>query len=369
MAGVCLGLSQYFYEGGRLLYPMVFLAWGSALLIVYRSQQLLKGLLITLAVGVFVGMPIYYTLIGNELPLTTRMDITSIEGQGWETTVLDMLFNSERRDTFNRQASVALLHFFKYTDQSLFYGGDTALLLAVIMPFFFLGGAILINKPFHPASLLLIAWIAATIIGNGLVRDSDHSTRFVVVFPALVILASLGIRYILPMPFKLIPKHWVSRLPNLFVSSLLIVLTIVIAGEQIRYYWTVHLPNFNVQIRDFGTPDFNDAIYRSLDFPEGTQIHFISERLVDGSQINGIAGYLAPDRYLFVTHRIEDITTEYLETLPRDVDYAFYVERGYEESVLALINQYFVTDEAQMTPFAEVPENKDFLLYYANSGS
>jgi len=59
MMGVCLGLSQYFFEGGRLLFPPVFIAWIILIALVLRGKfkPLRRGIFLAFFTTVIVITP------------------------------------------------------------------------------------------------------------------------------------------------------------------------------------------------------------------------------------------------------------------------------------------------------------------------
>jgi 4-amino-4-deoxy-L-arabinose transferase-like glycosyltransferase len=360
LAGAFLGLTQYFYEGGRLLYPPLMIGFSVVLILLQprKARQILPGIGLTFLLGLIIGLPIYYTLIGNNIPLTTRMDLVAVDGTGWQGSLTTIITDPQWRLTFLDKIRAAFFHFIKYPDQSGFYGGETPLLLSFMLPFFLIGVATLVRQLRHPVSLLLLLWLIATIAGNGLVRDSIHSTRYVVAIPALVVVTSIGIGYALPLIGRSIPA-----MPIASGSVAMLALAIVLGFGQINYYGREHLPYVNVQLRDRGTPDYVDAIFRALNFPKNTQIHFLSEFWIDGASAAGVAGFMAPYEHQLVPNIVSNVSLEYLQALPQDVDHAFFIERGFEETLAPLISQVFEVESLGGTPF-DIPENRDFLLYY-----
>jgi hypothetical protein len=64
LMGVSLGMAQYFYEGGRLLFPVVFLCWTILIVLVLRKRikPLRRGLLLAVISTIVVVTPMYFTM-------------------------------------------------------------------------------------------------------------------------------------------------------------------------------------------------------------------------------------------------------------------------------------------------------------------
>jgi hypothetical protein len=207
----------------------------------------------------------------------------------------------------------------------------------------------------RPGALLLLLWVILTSLGSSLLTNATHYARFVVVFPALMLMAAVGLRYVLPLA--------VSSRP-LIRNALAAVMVIVIAVGQSSYYFGPHLTAFRRDFWDY-RPYFDgqDAVFRSLGFPAGTRIHLVStvpyptysddtvllRFLADDLQMDGLlAG---------------QFTADYLANLPHDVDHAFFLEPSDTDS-LRLLQDYFMLEEPKLSPWRS-PASRQFALYYA----
>src|SRR5690606_6634794 len=79
MAGAFLGLTQYFYEGGRLVYPILTLIWLVFAVSLWKRKA--SGILITLITAVIIAFPVYYALHGLEI--TPRLDNQRMSFYNW----------------------------------------------------------------------------------------------------------------------------------------------------------------------------------------------------------------------------------------------------------------------------------------------
>jgi hypothetical protein len=243
------------------------------------------------------------------------------------------------------------MHLVEYT---LFYKGQTALILSSVVPAFFLGFFQSIWRWRIPGLLLILLWVVSTSLGNSMMVDSIGSPRYVMVFPALMLMAAVGIRYTIPL---LLPDK--SIITWVVISAVAIGLALI----QVNYYFNEHLPVYNQQFRDnWPHPDGQDAVLRSLDFPPGTQIHIISEIPPDLYFTRGVLAFMTYDLELD-TVATKDFTTKYIANLPRGVDHAFYIEPK-DRRTLERLQQYFYLMPPEQSPH-DVPLDKQFRLYYA----
>jgi hypothetical protein len=291
VAGVMLGLTQYFYEGGRLLYPAVMLGW-IALLVAWRVSmgvtRLFEGeshapgwrlewrRVATMgAAAALVALPFYYTWFGIGMAFAPKLNyfvntypIPHTPGSFFETNIQPVL-----------------LHFISLPDSGHFYGGNTPMLLVYAAPFFFVGLASLLWRYGRsPGSPLLAMWLAGTIAGTSLILANSWTARFVVVFPALVLLVALGIdetaRGLVGRPQRVAMANGKSAGGTGITRRVLpLVAAAVLALAQGAYYFGTHLEVFNVQAREFGLGqgrDYFDVYYRARLLPPGTPIYLLT---------------------------------------------------------------------------------------------
>ncbi len=350
LGGAMLGFTQYFYEGGRLLYPPLMLAWlGLGLLMWYPRPQF-KGLLIAACAATAVAVPIYYTLYARDLPLTTRLDAEALNGDYWREV-------PQETDDYLEHLKYSML---SYTTQpewvAYYYGGEVGLVLDYLLPAAFLGIFFIWWRFYTPSSLLLL-WLAATIFGTSLLRHNVLSTRHVVVFPALTLLMAVGLRY---------TSHliWAERRYASLAMGFVIVL---FAIGQVNYYFDEHLDLFNYQTRKQWHYDGEDAIFRSVDFAPHTRIYIITDQAIDEHYGNKMLAYLS-DKNLFVEIiHPQDLDHERMARMPNNVDNAFFIDR-HDQRTLQLLETYFFLEGPSFSPY-EVLEWKELALYYARAFS
>ncbi|HLA44464.1 MAG TPA: hypothetical protein VJZ27_13560, partial [Aggregatilineales bacterium] len=242
-------------------------------------------------------------------------------------------------------------------DASIFYAGNKPLMLVYMAPFFLMG---LLYAAYHwqkPGALLLFLWLLLPPMGVSLLIESGISVRFVVVFPAMVLAAAVGIRYVLP---RLLP-HRFER----YAFPMMIVLVLMIGAGQVYYYFNPHLEAFNRQFRLTKLyPDGEDAIFRSQDLPAGTHAVLISSPVFQRSYTKQVFDYFKiPLSFECLTP--EQVTDSYLESLSPNRDYAFFIPLN-DTRILERLQAHFRLQPPRRSPYADdIPDQREFLLFFA----
>lgn len=363
--GAFLGLTHYFYEGGRLLYWPLAAVWLAGLALLWRPRLRWSHLLAALLAALIVAAPIYTTLWSAERPLAARAteNATALSLEYWRG-VFDRGADGVIKHVRDRMVEPFLIYV-QLTERSLFYGGSTPLLLTLVSPLALLGAFAAVWRPRAPGSLLLLLWVVMASLGNSLLVENMHSPRYAVVFPALVLLAAVGLRHALALilPEAAAPRQGWARLAQPQWIALAVV-ALALGVYQADYYFNRHIPVYNQQLRDSKPHrDPQDAVLRSLNFPPGTQVHIISRVEADAGYTQGFAGFFREDLTVHVL-AAEDFDTDYIVRLTRGVDHAFYLEPGLD-SVLACLKHYFYLRPPQASPYADMRAKDQFTLYYA----
>lgn len=353
LGGVMLGLTQYFYEAGRLLFPLLALGWLAGGWIVWRPRPALRGVLIALLAFALVAMPVYYTLAGLDFPLFSRLEKTEMGADYWQ------------RDREPDTLSTRLAHFRQslmlYVNSPentivfyfLYYGGKHPFVLEWFVPLLLLGGGIALWRWRRPGALPLL-WVLATSAGNALLVESAVSARYNVVFPALALLIAVGLCHLPPL---LWPPRWSTG----WQTALIAALAVVIAVWQAVFYFGPFLRTFNVEARDYLTLDADDALLRAAVLPPGTPIYLVGNGILPQSDAQNFLSYLA-DGLIVQVIAPSAVTDEMLAALPRDHEVAIFVGRN----DAATLNRLLITfgpQFLQYTTHPDVPPEKQFVLY------
>jgi hypothetical protein len=383
LGGAMLGMTHYFHEGGKYLFTPVAVLWLGGVWLFARLRPSLRNFLVAVLTCVLVALPIYVTLLATQRPLAARMvtNQAGLDGEYWQA-----LFDSgDFHAHIVQHLSPPFLIFVQHPDNTLFYAGDTPLMLAFVAPAFLIGVFYAIRRWYNPGPMLLVGWILYTSFGNSLLLESANAARYVVVYPALMLLAAAGIRYTLPLlwpeqvgeaalgsanrvislvrgrslrhPERLLTAHQLQ-------FALMLALVIGIAGAQVDYYFNQHLPTFNEQTRaSWGHRDAQDAVLRSVNFPPGTEIHIINGgRPLNMKVIQGVLDFMASDLSLDSIPSDDRRLSAYLAGLDDRLDHAFYVE-PYDTPTLELLRQRFDLLPPQASPY-NLPVEHQYILYY-----
>ncbi|PJF23324.1 MAG: hypothetical protein CUN56_01540 [Phototrophicales bacterium] len=391
-AGVCLGLTQYFYEGGRFLFPTLTACWliaagvwvhmrvGERLVrAIWRDdatllrhhlranyQRFLQSSTVMIIVAILIAAPIYYMLIARHYSLGSRM-----ESAGMNTGVTQYFDDPFDLVThiFRRVNESFLIHV-TIPEAQLYYGGDHPFLLPFLTPFFLLGGVYcfwMLTLGFLRrdakaeleglGALLLVIWVLLTWFGNALLQESRISARYVVSFPAISLLVALGIHWILDNIWQ-----GMARMQN-YVAMMLVVALVI---PQIWFYFGPHMVRFNQQFRDSRgrNLDVDDALFRSRDFPAGTMIHIVDSPAWYETDVNNMMRYLSPQAIKDVrTLEPVEFHSAYLNALPLTIDHAFYIAPD-DQLDIRLLQRRFPHIQGPFYTDFEASKEKGFALYY-----
>jgi 4-amino-4-deoxy-L-arabinose transferase-like glycosyltransferase len=369
IGGVALGLTQYFYEGGRLLYPALVVLWlGGGLLLWRRTQRAVtqqtrhivslqaRGLALAGLAALLAAFPIYYSLLGVNLPLASRMRDVGLNADYWSRLL--STGDPQAWQMHLERIGSAFAVYIHQPEGSLFYGGSQPLLLGYLVPVFLLGAFYALWRLRSPGALLLALWVVMTSLGSSLLVESSTSTRFVVAFPALALLAAVGVRCLLPL-------LGLNRLHRSVQYTLVGGLMAAFVVGQITYYFGPHLEQFrNDYYYTRPSHDGQDVAFRAAGFPPGTQAHVVTKDVYltlpdDAAILNFLSDGVHIDHY-----RSRDINPEMLSRLPLYVDHAFFIEPQ-DLSTFLLLRQHFVLEGPQFSPW-NVPMSRQFILYYAH---
>jgi 4-amino-4-deoxy-L-arabinose transferase-like glycosyltransferase len=357
LAGITLGLTQYFSEAGRLFFPPLIALWLIYMAIVNfkTMRRFINGIGVFLMAALLAAMPTYYALFAQNSGFTKRLNISGVGIDYWIQLWKDSGFTAVL-DRFESP----FLAFVHYPDIGLFYGGYHAMVLEYAVPFFLIGIFIAIwywRKP----QVIIGVWIMATGSVNLFMRDTTSYPRYVVGFPAVALAITLGICYVIPM----LLATWERRSQQIMLGTL--VLAICVANTL--FYFDVHLPDLRYQIRNSkDIPDSADATLRSVNFPARTDTYMVSRYVVDVNiprVILSVYLWNTPDKVQVYGLSDIELTPDFLSKLPHDRNYAFFLEPG-NAALVDNLKQDFVLNDPQFTQQSDMPPNKGFVLYFAD---
>jgi hypothetical protein len=278
--------------------------------------------------------------------------------QYYQNLLAEGLTTTELKTILDRWSYPFMLYIHRPESGGMYLGGDQPLVLDVLVPIFMLGVAFAIWRWRYP-SVIVIVWVIATAVGNALfIRDNIVSPRYVVVMPALALLLALGVRYTIPLVLPTDRQSLRRWFPVGLVGAM--------AAFQIWYYWNPYLERFNAQLRNYkGYGDGVDVALRAAELPRDTQTIMVGYPVHDQNVPRDMLGYLLnPDRYPLLSISPDALSARYLVNLPRDRNYAFFVEVT-DSHLVDLIYRYFPNVEAPRYTTTDMTPRKAYVLLFA----
>ncbi len=334
LGGAVLGLSQYFYEAGRLLFIPLFGLW--LLVALLQDRKRWRGVLLAIVAAIVIGvLPWFPSMFDNE---------TGVLRLRTGSFLYDDDVNPIVAFASNVDNALLMLTTTPDVPEVPYYGGEQGLVPVVWLPFFLIGGVMLLARPFRLNHVLLLLWIGGTIAGAALLREQS-TPRFTIVLPMLALVSALGLNAVIAE---------ISRRARLAQITLIIVLgAFALAGTV--HYFVRHIPQMNVHwaVRavQVGGYSWEDLAYRMTDVPDDNYVVIIAERhslAVEGRVFRELLTYFNPTVEPIQYKRSDDLEAE-LWLLSGTDDITFFIHRN-DVDTLRLIEQYFVLSEPHQSP-------------------
>lgn len=351
-AGFALGFTQFFYEGGRLLFPalaFVFVLTYSIPGGFKRLRDARRALLAGTLVFVMLALPFYVTLVDRGYPFAPRLGMVAPGADRFP----DIAARTDPKNIlpasyFERVAGV-LLHFVYRLDNSPdFYGGPQPMILTALVPLFAFGLWHLLRRWRDPGSRLMMLWLLLAVGGISLIRIGAWTARYAVIFPALAVVLACGANY---------TAEALRRFPH--SRRVLAGVVLLAAGWQVVYYFGPHLDMYSRQVRPF--LDYADAYQRAGAYPPDAAVYFITDDVVWEPYIRILGRLWRRDPAVTITSP-QDLPG-LLETFaaPPDDPILFFIPRD-AATAAALVDSLLV-DGPAFSPF-NVPPDRQYALYY-----
>lgn len=323
LAGACLGMTAYFYEGGRLVFPGVLAAWLGLTLVLERPWSHRRGILLMGIMAAIVFMPYYYAT-----PRFTRDLTPRLTSQGALGYLLRDLRQQPADDVlllhYERALRPTIFHTIYSPDSSEFYyGGYTGILQWYVVPFYLLGLCYALFR--MRGGALLWLWIVLGLIGLSFTVPTDSTVRFCVLFPAMAVVVAIGLRY----PLEALLQNGANGLTGLNGGTranhqaLMAVIAAGLGLFQLHHYFGEHMTLYQQQVR-VDRYDFYDAFDRATAIPDVSALIYITEHGVYTPVIDTARAF----RHVKMDYAIWRPTEGFadkLAALPRDQSYVFVV--------------------------------------------
>jgi hypothetical protein len=189
LAGLALGLSQYFYAGSKisifLMALMIFVLWRKQPTANNRGIYLGKFL----ATSICVAAPILVFAVLDSHPYIERTTVV----WGWNTeSILMEMHNTDLVAFFWHQVTRTLGAFFIYTDVTGFYRPGVPFLIGLSVPLFLAGGVM----AFFKRQYVPLVWLAlVAFFGGFLLNGNPSSSHYITSIPAICWLVAMPLSW------------------------------------------------------------------------------------------------------------------------------------------------------------------------------
>ncbi len=283
IAGAGLGLAQYFYATGRMLF-VVFPLWVvlAGIFDRQRLKQALPNLVAMLWTCLIVLLPLAW-FYAHEVPeFLAPMNRVGIFG-AWMTTTATQFGGSKLLVLLN-QIRLGVLGYIEEPTRA-WYEPGVPILRMIPGVFFLIGLAFTFLRPKDERGQLLWLWLAAITAAVAFSESAPAAQRYVAATPALALMIGFGLFQLAQLLIKWLPKR--AILFNVFV----LLISVFLAADDLRFYYFVYTPN-----SDFS--GFNGQVAQRLantlkDEPAGTELYFFGYPAMGYDSIASLP-YLAP---------------------------------------------------------------------------
>ncbi|MCU0465579.1 MAG: glycosyltransferase family 39 protein [Anaerolineae bacterium] len=318
LAGAALGLTQYFYEVGRLLFPALVVLW--LVLNLRRWQTVWPQLMAFAVVAAAIAAPVYYTWITTDRPLIPRLSEAGPPEGYWSIEAISAL-----PELFIQRAENYLLHFLSRPEGVLYYGRGAPFLHPALLPSLMIGLGVALAR--WRRSGLILVWVGVTVLASVLLANHTAATRVMVIIPALAALAGLGLTVSLQTLLGDRLRRW--------SAVVLAGIVMVIGWAQADYYFNQHVPDFNSQTAE--SLAGQEAVFMARNFtknlPEGTEIHIIDDQRLRGPEAEPMLYFFTGQATTVRTVRPDELTPRYFRQLTPNVGHVFFISRYDTESI------------------------------------
>jgi len=235
LAGLSLGLAQYFYPSARTLLVLVF-AW--LLLVGVMDRTRLKHALPHIALFILIAsvvlLPLAWYYIGHPAEYLAPLARVSILGDWMKAQTVNSGLPAWRV-LFGQLALGFQAYIF--TPIRFWYEPGAPLLRPVEAALFILGTALLLLHPRDDRSLLLILWLLDFGLVGGLSESTPAAQRYVAVAPVCALVVGYG----LGQSVASLAKAWPRR-ERIFSALAFLAMGFIVVSE-LNFYFRVYTPH------------------------------------------------------------------------------------------------------------------------------
>jgi hypothetical protein len=286
LAGLCLGLIQYFYTSGHTL-PLIMLIW---LLVVglsdrARLKRAVPDLVLMLLTAVVTCLPLILFYAKFPLELIAPMQRVSILGGDWVS------YTSQVRGIpawrlLLEQVWLGL-GAYVYVPLRAWYYPEIPILRPSAAVFFIIGLVFCIVRDGKKFGLLLVLWLVAFGLLGALSESTPAAQRYPAVAPAVAILVAAGVSEF----GGLFERLWPSFRKPVSIATILIL--VLLAAREVQFYFFEYTPKtYRLMAQDNGMVGYRLGLYLRPR-PAGAEIVFLGRERMGFYSIPSTQ-YLAP---------------------------------------------------------------------------
>lgn len=347
LAGVCFGFTQYFYEGGRLFFPILTAVWLIYMRVFIWRALPTRQLVIFLFAAALFALPIYSTLYAMNYSPAIRY-----EDSRWDI--------SDLQDDFSALAGRAVIkvrdvvmEIVAWPESVDYYAGHFPYIQIYLAPFLILGLGVVTWRWRTVGGSLLLLWIGGMALAVGLVMNVVSSARLLNIFPALMLVSALGITE----SARLLTRHS----PRI-TATLVVPLALGIGLLHTHYYFGIHIEGVTRKI--YAQMPEQELVFHHILSPPYMKGHFITTREVRLWDLD-IEARSYDRTYQLQTPRIEELE-DYIAHIPHSMMNVFYLVDG-DTIALHLLSQRFALRGPLYLENRFAPPDHTFVAYFASA--
>lgn len=364
LAGICTGLTQYWYDGGRFIFLALSVLWLGGLLIsrLYQARHAhqrptlvmtLRACLMFVIGFILIAFPVYYTLYGLDKPLSSRFERVGMT----EFTYQDV---NQWTNLLEKQLAYVYHLHFSQPEIDFYYAGDDPIIPRHAVALFIGGVVVGLSLLFRRKLIgaLIVLWLGLVWGGNLLLQSPDISARYVVELPLIALLIAIGLD-----TFGML----ILRRERLYKGAIIIVL-LIFAVMQVSNYFGDYMERYNYQFRHEQTGrnrDIDDMLLRAADFPQATNIYILDELPFPTSDLNRLLRFYRGTRsgWRDIVYVKTPRDAHHIQHISRDVDHAFFVSTIHPAGMDDLIQTLYPELEGPFYTDYEPAMSAQYVLY------
>jgi uncharacterized membrane protein len=292
LAGLGLGLSQYFYTSARSLWPLIII-WIiiASLLDRARFKRALPSFSLMITIAIIISIPLIW-FYGRHLDTFRAPMMRVTLNSEWLKSSMEITGKASWQIILDQLK----LGFGAYFIEPLrhWYTPGIPILRPIPATFFIIGLVLLFLRYRDGRFWLFILWLAAFGMIGAMSESTPASQRYVAAVPACAIIAGLGLHG----SFDVVEKMWPKFGKYIVYASFIV--AVLISLDDLSFYFLKYTPWFKSEtIHDNTTIANGLAAYLKDKSPEWQVVFFGSPAM--GFQSIPSTQYLAPQ----ISHSID----------------------------------------------------------------